>query len=494
MPLREISRRLHVSRNTVRVIVKQAGEPRRRPRQDKRQIDSELITRLYHECDGWVQRMHERLREEEGIPIGYSTLTRLLREMGLGDTSSVRCDRVPDEPGAEMQHDTSPYRVLVDGRKVAVIASLIYLRYSKRRYLKFYHTFHRFAMKCFLHEALMFWGHAARHCIIDNTSLARLYGAGRNAVMAPEMASFSQRYGFQFCCHEIGHSDRKAGNERSFWTVETNFLPGRTFRSLEDLNDQARDWATQRMEQRPLTKSRLIPAQLFEYERSYLLALPRHLPAPYQAHQRETDQYGYISFGANDYWVPGTRRETAKVLEYADRLCLLVRGETMVEYPLPPAGTRGARFSPPGQGQPKCAPRKRRREAKLEDERLRAMSPHVGQYLDFALATPGIQRHRFTRALFSLSQKLSQSVFLKTIERAHRYRIVDLDTLERISWLCLSQEMGDIPVVEVDKELESRPAYQEGYLTDLPDLSCYDDVSGPSPTEEKESTDEDLPF
>ena len=122
------------------------------------------------------------------------------------------------------------------------------------------------------------------------------------------------------------------------------------------------------------------------------------------------------------------------------------------------------------------------------------MSPHVGQYLDFALATPSIQRHRFTRALFSLSQKLSQSVFLKTIERAHRYRIVDLDTLERISWLCLSQEMGDIPVVEVDEDLESRPAYQEGYLTDLPDLSRYDDVSEPSPTEEKESTDEDRPF
>ena len=393
-----------------------------------------------------------------------------------------------------MQHDTSPYRVVIGGRKVAVTGSLIYLRYSKRRYLKFYHTFTRFAMKCFFHEALMFWGHTARHCIIDNTNLARLCGVGRNAVMAPEMASFSQRYGFQFCCHEIGHSDRKAGNERSFWTVETNFLPGRTFRSLEDLNAQAREWATQRMEQRPLTKLRLIPAKLFEHERDYLLALPTHLPAPYLAHQRQTDQYGYLSFGANDYWVPGTRRETAKVLEYADRLCILVRGESMIEYPLPPAGTRGARFTPPGQGQPKWAPRKRPRAAKLEDERLRAMASEVGQYLDFAVATPGVQRHRFTRALFALSQKLSASVFINTIERAHRYRIVDLDTLERISWLCLSQEAGDMPSVEVDKDLESRPAYQEGYLTDLPDLSRYDDVLEPTPSEEKDATDEDLPF
>ena len=42
-------------------------------------------------------------------------------------------------------------------RQVGVIASLLYLRYSKRRYLKFYRAFTRFKMKCFFHEALMFW-------------------------------------------------------------------------------------------------------------------------------------------------------------------------------------------------------------------------------------------------------------------------------------------------------------------------------------------------
>ena len=46
--------------------------------------------------------MHEKLTEEEGIPIPYSTLTRLLRELGLSKEPSTRCGRVPDEPGAEM--------------------------------------------------------------------------------------------------------------------------------------------------------------------------------------------------------------------------------------------------------------------------------------------------------------------------------------------------------------------------------------------------------
>ena len=86
-----------------------------------------------------------------------------------------------------MQHDTSLYRVKIGLQWIAVIASLLYLRYSKRRYLKFSRVFTRFVMKCFLHEALMFWGYAAAKCIIDNTNLARLRGVGSRAIIVPEM-------------------------------------------------------------------------------------------------------------------------------------------------------------------------------------------------------------------------------------------------------------------------------------------------------------------
>jgi transposase len=231
MSLRQISRCLHVSRNAVRRIVRQQGKTVRKERKDRIQIDPELLERLYNECHGWIERVHEKLLEEEKIQVGYSTLTRILRDMGLGRNRPARCDRVPDEPGAEMQHDTTVYQVKLSGQRTKLIASLLYLRYSKRRYLKFYRVFNRFVMKCFLHEALMFWGCAARQCIIDNTNLARLRGAGKRAVIVPEMNAFSRRYGFQFVCHAIDH------------------------------------------------------------ERDYLNPLPRHLPAPYQVHQRGTDQY-----------------------------------------------------------------------------------------------------------------------------------------------------------------------------------------------------------
>jgi transposase len=101
--------------------------------------------------------------------------------------------------------------------------------------------------------------------------------------MVPEMAAFAQQHGFEFICHEKGHANRKAGEERSFWTAETNFLPGRSFRRhLEDLNQQALEWSTVRMEHRAQTKAGIIPAKAFEHERTFLTPLPPHLPAPLQ--------------------------------------------------------------------------------------------------------------------------------------------------------------------------------------------------------------------
>ena len=161
MAIRELSRRLKIHRKTVKRIIKLKGETPSGKRSDAIRVDPEVLQELYKECKGYKQRMHEKLVEEDKIAIKYSTLTRKVRELGIGQVTDSRCDKVPDKPGAEMQHDTSPYMVELGGVETKVIASLIYLRYSKRRYLRFYRTFNRFTMKCFFHEALTFWGYVA---------------------------------------------------------------------------------------------------------------------------------------------------------------------------------------------------------------------------------------------------------------------------------------------------------------------------------------------
>jgi hypothetical protein len=475
MSLKELVRRFKLSRNTVRKIIRGKGETPVSNRRDKIRIDADLLGRLYLECDGWIQRVYEKLVEEAGVRVKYSTLTRLIRELGIGRPQETRCDRVPDQPGAEMQHDTSVYQIKLAGVLHRLIASLLYLRYSKRRYLKFYRVFNRFRMKCFLHEALMHWGYAAHECIIDNTNLARLRGTGKNAVIVPEMKAFAHQYGFRFVCHEKNHPNRKAGEEKGLYTVETNFLPGRKFESLEDLNRQGFDWSTVRMDNRSVAKTGLIPAKAFEHERAYLVELPRHLPAPYLIHERSTDQYGYAAFDGSYFWVPGTERKDVKVLEYGDRLKIYLNRECVAEYRLPADGVKNQRYSPEGMPPPRHQPNNRKRPTEEEEKRLRAVSPAVADYLDFALkGQGGIQRHRLVRQLFALTSRMPSPVFIQTVERALRYRIASIETLERIALLYMTQDTPKLPCVDVDEDFCNREAYLEGHLTDVPDFSLYD--------------------
>lgn len=473
LSIRQIARQLGVSRQAVRRAIAQQGEPPRR--RFVPPLDPELVRRLYTQCEGYVQRVWEKLREEHGVAVKYSTLTRWLRQWGIGPPPASRCERVPDEPGAEMQHDTSPFTVRLGEAPTQLQASLLYLRYSKRRYLQFYRVFDRFRMKCFLHRALVHWGYAPRVCVIDNTNLARWRGLGAQAVMVPEMEAFAKTYGFRFLCHAPKHSDRKAGEERSFWTVETNFLPGRTFENLEDLNRQALDWSTVRLEQRPQGKAGLIPAQAFEHEAHFLQPLPPYLPAPYLLLERSVDEYGYVAVDANYYWVPGTGRGRLTVLRYEAHLEIYLAGQLAIQYPLAPEGVRHQQIDPPDKPASQARPRHRPQPSDAEEKRLRALAPSVSAYVDFLLATSGHLRHQTLRRLWTLSQRMSPELFVRSVERAHRYRIHDLKVLERIVHLGLQETPGPLPLPTLDESFRDRPAYQDGALTETPNLSAYDD-------------------
>jgi len=473
MGVREISRKLKVSTNTVSNIIDQKGQLPETIRQDKINVDPELLKKLHVKCDGYVQRIHEILIEEEGILIGYSTLTRNIRELNLGQPKNQRCDQKPDEPGAEMQHDTSPYTIKIGTNRVKVVGSVIYMRYSKMRYLKFYRSFNRFAMKCFIHEALTFWGYAAPVCIIDNTNLARLRGTGKNAVMAPEMKQFAKQYIFEFICHEVGHANRKAGNERSFYTVETNFFPGRNFETLEDMNQQAFDWATIRMPNRPVSKTKMLPAKAFEHEQGFLKKLPAYITPPYLAHERGTDQYGYAAIDANYYWVPGKTRFDVKVLQFCDHVEIYHNRKKLAEYKLPSDGVKNEKFSPTGEPKPKYQPNNRKRPTAGEEKILRSAALEIDTYLTFALTMKGKTRHRFVRQLYTLHKKTALSVFIQALTRALKYRIKSVETIENIIRLLLRQSNYEIPLPQIDEAFTNRPAYLEGRFADEVDLSIY---------------------
>ena len=489
---KEISRLLNISPKSVRRLLKNNGATTP-PRQDKIAVNEELLRQTYVACNGFRQRIYEVLTEEHGLKIGYSTLTRLLRDSGIGRKHQHRYAHMEEVPGAEMQHDTSPHRVKLGTETVLVQCSSLYLRYSKMRYIQFYRSFNRWRMKCFFHEALVKWGYAARTCVIDNTNLAVLHGTGKAAVIHPEMISFAKPYGFAWLAHEKGHANRKAGCERSFWTVETNFLSGRTFVSLEDLNQQALAWS-ERFAQRPQAKTRLIPRELFESEKADLFKLPDSLQAPYQPHQRVLDAHGYLAFDGNYYWVPDDPelRPGGKVdlLQYAREIKIFPYGLSSLRgalsYPLPALGTRNKRFAPNGAVLNPYVPRQFKQNSQEEEKQLRAMDPLCGEFLDFIQAAGDVhQKPKFIRDLYGLSRKMSKALLLATLSRALRYHVSSLEALQRISRQLLQSECPDLAEASaLTQDYEQRETFQAGRFSQEKDLTDWLD---PDPDQEEPS-------
>lgn len=479
---KEISRLLTISPKSVRRLLKNSGAAPS-PRPDKIAVSEDLLRQTYDRCNGFRQRIYEVLTEEHSLKIGYSTLTRLLREYGIGQKKQHRYAHVEEVPGAEMQHDTSPHRVRLGTETVLVQCSSLYLRYSKMRYIQFYRSFNRFRMKCFFHEALNHWGYAAHTCVIDNTNLAVLHGTGASAVFHPEMISMASPYGFAWLAHEKGHANRKAGCERSFWTAETNFLPGRTFVSFEDLNQQALAWSN-RFAQRPQAKTRLIPCELFESEKADLVKLPGYLEAPYQSHQRVLDAHGYLAFDGNYYWVPDepglNPGRFVALLQYSQTLKIfpfgLSSGRAALAYPLPAQGTRNQRYAPAGAMLNPYPPRHLKASSLEEEIRLRAMAPLCGAYLDFIQAADDLhQKPKFIRGLYGLSRQMTKELWVATLERALRYKVSSLEALQRISRQLLQTELPNGVEPVMTRDYEQRETYQTGRFSRENALAAWPD-------------------
>jgi transposase len=486
---KSIARQLSIDPKTVRTIIEHQGEVSHAHRPERIEVDAKLLEDTFRRCDGWIQRTYEILTEEHAVKIGYSTLCRKLADMGLSETSE-RNQRFEEgefyvKPGIEMQHDTSPYLIKIGGKPTRVVASGLYLRYSKMRYVKFYLSFDRFNMKCFFYEALKFWGLSASQCVIDNTNLAVLRGTGENAVMVPEMIEFAKAFGFIWKAHRIGHSNRKGGKERNFWTMETNFFPGREFKSWADLNQQVLEWSTDRYAKRPQSGTKLIPLDLFETEKSYLKRLPDFVQAPYRVHARGTDKYGYVAMHGNYYWIPGIKRESLKVIEFETELKIYRGHNLLIEIEKLSADRTNEKVRPEGFPFPKEEPEKRKPDVREEESRIRAMGRIPSTYLDW-LNTPEGQvryRYQFIKSLYQFSKRLTPSLLNAVLTRALEYQIHDMITLERMAgqimtWMVHPQDEEPWERELPAQDYQNRPAYREGCFADEPQIEACSKLLG----------------
>ena len=499
---KEIARMMSLDIKTVRSILNEKTDSPKE-RTDKIDVPEELLQSLYVSCRGYAMRMQEVLEEEHQIKIGYSTLTRLIQEKDLRRKKKERSGHYEDVPGEEMQHDTSPYILQIGGVKRKVIASSLYIRYSKMRYIKYYPVFNRFAMKCFFYEALMHFGFCASVCIIDNTNLAIQAGSGDNAVFNREMIEFANQFGFRWQAHWIKHSNRKAGVERNFHTVETSFHPGRTFSGIEDLNAQVKQWATVRYANRPQSKTGLIPLSLFEYEKPSLIRVNEHLLPPYQEIHRLIDAYGYVSFNGNFYWIPEGAEKNGrefKVLKYETKIEIYQKRNKLLEYDLPAYGTRNKQITPDGV-KIKNKPNNRKKSYEEEERALRTLGTICYTYLDFIHSDQccNRQKPKLIRDLYSLSKRLSSNNFTETLKQALTFKVDSIRSIQRIAQNLLQMDLFDETENPVNSDYQNREEYLKGRFSSEADLKKYQDLLdnkagrqqvGCSPMQPKEKNDE----
>ena len=303
--IRQISRLLNISRNTVRRVIK--GEHSNKiDRATRYEHLLPLVREHFHFCKANVIRIREFLNETYGHDIPYSTLTRLVREMELKEGKKKRrAGEYHFDPGKETQHDTSPHRLKIGNKKLTAQCASLTMGYCKRVFIQYYPRFTRFEAKVFLTEAFIYMAGTCERCIIDNTSVIVAQGSGPDATIAPEMELFGRIFGTKFIPHALGDADRKAKVERNFRYVENNFLAGRTFADWQDLNAQARAWCDHTAN----TKSKrslgqMSPDAVYIMEKPHLKALPLHIPPVYQTLQRVVDMSGFVTVDTNRYSVP----------------------------------------------------------------------------------------------------------------------------------------------------------------------------------------------
>jgi len=374
-------------------------------------------------------RVHEEL-VASGAELSYQALTAFCRRQGIGQTPIVPVGRYHFDPGVEMQHDTSPHEVTVDGRKYKAQTASAVLCYSRMLFFEIQPAFQRFDCKTFLTEALRYMNGSPQRVMIDNTHVVVLRGSGKQMEPVPEMASFAERLGFRFVAHEIGDANRSARVERPFHFIENNFLAGRTFTSWQDLNHQARQWCD-RVNATYKKHIRAVPRELYAVERLHLKPLPAFIPEVYRLHQRMVDVEGYVALHTNRYSAPASfigRR--VEVRETRDKIEIELDARRIVTHARIPTPdqvrvTLKEHRPPRGEGI-------KRGDPPPEEQTILAAAPQIAAYVE-ELKRKGRKVIALQlRQLLRMLREYPREPFLGAIAEAAQYGLYDLDRVERM--------------------------------------------------------------
>jgi transposase len=333
---REIAARLGINRRTVRRMLGAEEPPRYRRRAPGSKVDvfEPVIRQVLVE---WPQikapRMAEILREH-GYEGSVDLVKRRLRE--LRPPTERPAQRTGYRPGQVLQLDwlELPTRPRVAGRERRIYALLGTLPYSGAQSAHF--SFDMTA-ESFLegHVRLFDWlGGVVRECVYDNL---------RSVVAKRERDEirWNQRF-LHLRGHYAFHSTactpqtprEKGSVEGGVRHLKTGFWPARRISSLEDLDEQYRDWRDRICNRRLHSTGRYLVHERLAEERRALRRLP---PARFDyayARASRVPLDGYLRYRQSFYRAPEAFvHQRVELKADRDQVWICHRGEEVARYP-----------------------------------------------------------------------------------------------------------------------------------------------------------------
>lgn len=170
-------------------------------------------------------------------------------------------------------------------------------------------------------NAFKYMGGVPETIKIDNLKSAILEASFYEPEYQKEYINFADYYGFKPIPCRIATPTDKASIECGVKYVKKNFLKGKTFNNIEDVNGQLRDWTDNVCNKRIHGTTKKVPDDVFEKEEKHLL---KHLPEKdYEISEwvkRTVLCNCHISYNNNFYSVPYQYVHREVVLQVTDKL------------------------------------------------------------------------------------------------------------------------------------------------------------------------------
>ncbi len=211
-------------------------------------------------------------------------------------------------PAEQAQVDWGHFGHITIGQaKRPVMAFVMILSYSRKLFI---HFFLNARMENFLRghvAAFDYFTGVPKVCLYDNLKSAVLERQGDAIRFHPTLLDFSGYYRFEARPVAVARGNEKGRVERAIRYVRDNFFAARTWKDIDDLNQQALVWCDTIASNRPCPEDKSQSVQtMFEAERTQLISCP---DSPYPTEEKIEVRVGktpYVRFDLNDYSVPHT--------------------------------------------------------------------------------------------------------------------------------------------------------------------------------------------